>query len=214
MSGLVEKYDHLAEGFAEKSYANLKFDMHRRFILAVTWGTPLQSGDSVLELGCGDGYLACLFVRNGFQYLGIDVSPKMIEVAKNRLQSERLNSRFQVADISQLNLSEPYDAIIAYMRTFFAYITDPLTVLKRFHPFVRKKIIVDLNPRRDMTIWKGMAILKAAGFRKVTWRPLFVPKEKSLPNWLLKVLVACEDIPLVRSVPLRWKFHCLLKGEP
>lgn len=208
------KYDRLAEGFAEKSYANLQFYMYRRFVLAVTWGTPLQRGDSVLELGCGDGYLAYLFTKNGFQYLGIDISPKMVETAMKRLHAEKLDSKFLVADVSQVNLSEPYDAVIAYMRTFFSYVSNPLVVLQRLYPFVRKKIIVDLNPRKDMSLREGISILKAAGFRQVTWRPFFVPKEKRLPTWLLKVLVVCEDIPLVRSLPLRWKFHCLLKGEP
>jgi len=100
------------------------------------------------------------------------------------------------------------------MRTFFAYVREPLAVLQKLRPFVRKKIIVDLNPRRDIALREGMAILKAAGFRRVTWRPFFVPKEKRLPPWILKIMAGCEGIPLVRSIPLCWKFHCLLKGEP
>jgi len=214
VSDIADKYDRLAEGFAENSYANLEFYMHRRFILAVTWGTQLGVGDSVLELGCGDGYLACLFVRNGFWYCGMDISSKMIETATLRFQREGLKGKFEVADVSQLAPSESYDAVIAYMRTFFAYVCEPLAVLQRLRPFVRKKIIVDLNPRRDMALREGMAILKAAGFRRVTWRPFFVPQEMPLQVWFLKILVACEGILLVRSIPLRWKFHCLLKGEP
>jgi len=70
MSDLVTKYDRLAEKFAEREYANLRFYMQRRLTIATTWGRPLEPGDSVLELGCGDGYLAQLFVQNGLHYSG------------------------------------------------------------------------------------------------------------------------------------------------
>jgi protein-L-isoaspartate O-methyltransferase len=60
---LVEKYDRLAQGFAEQSYTNLAFDMRRRVMVAIAWGMPLHAGDSVIELGCGDGYLAQLLAH-------------------------------------------------------------------------------------------------------------------------------------------------------
>ena len=64
--GVAEKYNYLAEGFAERTWANLAFDMRRRFTLATTWGKALHLGDSVVEFGCGDGYLAQLFVQEWF----------------------------------------------------------------------------------------------------------------------------------------------------
>jgi ubiquinone/menaquinone biosynthesis C-methylase UbiE len=212
MIDVSSKYDLLAEKFAEVSYANLEFDMYHRLSVAITWGTPLQPGDSVLELGCGDGHLAALFVRYGLQYCGVDISGKMIDVANRRLQKAGLDGRFLLNDVAQLIVSDQYDAVIAYMRTFFAYVRDPLIVLQRLRPLVRKKVILDLNPR-SMTLRDGISIMRSAGFRKVTWRPFFVPKEKKLSPWLLKALVLCETVPFVRAAPLRRKFNCLLKGE-
>jgi hypothetical protein len=55
---IASKYDRIAERFAESSYANVAFDMQHRFRLTMSWGVSLLPGDSVLELGCGDGYLA------------------------------------------------------------------------------------------------------------------------------------------------------------
>jgi hypothetical protein len=55
--------------------------------------------------------------------------------------------------------------------------------------------------------------MRQAGFTNLAWRPFFVPKKKKLPAGVLKTLVACENIPFVRSLPLQWKFHVLLKGE-
>jgi ubiquinone/menaquinone biosynthesis C-methylase UbiE len=212
MIDVSSKYDRLAQKFAEVSYANLEFDMYHRLNVAITWGTPLQPGDSVLELGCGDGHLAALFVRYGLQYCGVDISGKMIDVANRRLQKAGLEGRFLLNDVAQLTVSDQYDAVIAYMRTFFAYVRDPLMVLQRLRPLVRKKIILDLNPR-SMTLGDGISVMRFAGFTKVTWRPFFVPKEKKLSSWLLKTLVLSETVPFVRAAPLRWKFNCLLKGE-
>ncbi|CEP67182.1 S-adenosyl-L-methionine-dependent methyltransferase-like [Moorella glycerini] len=214
MDSLIDKYDRLAEGFTAREYANKEFYMYRRLLLTLFWGVPLKSGDSVLELGCGDGYLARSFIRYGLRYHGVDFAPERVRVAGSRLREAGLDADLTVADVNELSLTEPYDAVVAYMRTFFAYTREPLAVLRRLRPCVRKKIILDLNPRRDLPVKKGIALLQEAGFRRVTWRPFLVPKEKRLPPALLRVLVSCEDVPLVRSLPLRWKFHCLLKGEP
>jgi 2-polyprenyl-3-methyl-5-hydroxy-6-metoxy-1,4-benzoquinol methylase len=210
---LVSKYDGIAERFAEGSYANLDFYMERRFIIATTWGKALSAGDSILELGCGDGYLARLLAEHGLRYRGVDMSPKMIAMAKRRLMERGLTANFMVADVSQMSLAEPCDAVIAYMRSFFTYVRQPLTLLKQLRPYIRKKIIIDLEPRRTISIKTAIDIMQKAGFENVRWRPFFVPEEKKLPPPVLKTLVACEDIPLLRRVPLRWKFLVLLKGE-
>lgn len=210
---LVSKYDRIADGFSETSYANLAFYMERRFLVATGWGIPLLSGDSVLELGCGDGYLARLFVQDGLHYFGVDLSPRMVATAEQRLLMAGLKANFSVSDIAQMEVSEPCDAVICYMRAFFTYVSDPSAVLKRLRPYVRKKIIVDLDPRRNVSVNAGVEVLRKAGFESVCWRPFFVPEEKKLPATILKTLVACENVPLLRAAPLRWKFHVLLKGE-
>jgi len=112
-----------------------------------------------------------------------------------------------------LRMSQPVDAVVSYMRAFFTYVRDPLAVLKQLRPYVCKKIIIDLEPRRAISIKDAVEIVKKAGFENVRWRPFFVPEDKRLPKQLLKSLVACETIPVLRSVPLRWKFHVVLKGE-
>jgi SAM-dependent methyltransferase len=209
---LANKYDRIAERFSEESYANLAFYMERRFMLATTWGKPLSPGNSVLELGCGDGYLAQLFVQGGLRYSGIDMSAGMVATAKRRISEAGLKANFTVADISSLAVSEPYDAVIAYMRAFFTYVPDPLCVLQQLRPHIRKKIIVDLDPRQT-PLRVAVDTLEKAGFAKICWRPFFVPEKKQLSSTVLKTLVVCEKIPFFRRAPLRWKFHVILKAD-
>jgi SAM-dependent methyltransferase len=212
-AGTAEKYNSFAEGFAERTWANLAFDMRRRFILATAWGETLEVGDSVVEFGCGDGYLAQLFVQEGFHYQGLDISPRMVAVAERRLAAAELTASFLAMDVDQVSLTEPVDAAVSYMGAFFTFIKDPLTLLQRVRPYVRKKIIVDLNPRGHITIPNAMNILKTAGFQNIGWRPFFVPVTMKLPATALRTLSVCESVPVLRSLPLRWKFNVLLKGE-
>jgi SAM-dependent methyltransferase len=213
IAGTAEKYNSFAKGFAERTWANLAFDMRRRFILATTWGKPLEVGDSLVEFGCGDGYLAQLFVRDGFRYRGLDISPAMVAMAQQRLAAAELTARFIEVDIDQFSLTQPIDAAVSYMGAFFSFIHDPLILLQRVRPYIRKKIIVDLNPRGQITILQAMDMLKTAGFKNIAWRPFFVPVTMKLPEAALKTLSVCESVPVLRSLPLRWKFNVLLKGE-
>jgi SAM-dependent methyltransferase len=212
-AGTAEKYNCFAEGFAERTWANLAFDMRRRFILATAWGKALQVGDSVVEFGCGDGYLAQLFVQEGFHYRGLDISPGMVAAAERRLSGTERTASFLAVDVDQVSFTEPIDAAVSYMGAFFTFIHDPLTLLLRVRPYIRKKIIVDLNPRGRITIPNAMNMLKTAGFQNVAWRPFFVPVTMKLPVAALRTLNLCESVPVLRSLPLRWKFNVLVKGE-
>ncbi|HEV8724275.1 MAG TPA: class I SAM-dependent methyltransferase [Candidatus Binatia bacterium] len=212
-AGAAEKYNDLAEGFAERTWANLAFDMHRRLILATTWGKALHVGDSIVEFGCGDGYLAQLFVQEGFHYRGLDISPSMVAVAERRLSGAELTASFLAVDVDQVSLIQPIDAAISYMGAFFTFVNDPQMLLQRVRPYIRKKIIVDLNPRGRITIPNAMDMLKTAGFQNIAWRPFFVPVTMKLPAAALRTLSVCESVPVLRSLPLRWKFNVLLKGE-
>jgi SAM-dependent methyltransferase len=212
-TGAADKYNDLADGFAERTWANLAFDMRRRLILATTWGKALHGGDSVVEFGCGDGYLAQLFVQEGFHYRGMDISPSMVAVAERRLSGAELTASFLAVDVDQVSLTQPIDAAVSYMGAFFTFIHDPLMLLQRVRPYIRKKIIVDLNPRGRITIPNAMDMLKTAGFQNIAWRPFFVPVTMKLPAAALRTLSVCENVPVLRSLPLRWKFNVLLKGE-
>ena len=74
-------------------------------------------------------------------------------------------------------LTQPIDAAVSYMKTFFTFIHDPLRLLQRVRLYIRKKILVDLNPRGRITIPNVMDMLKSAGFQSIAWRPFFVPSD-------------------------------------
>jgi ubiquinone/menaquinone biosynthesis C-methylase UbiE len=90
---------------------------------------PIILNKKVLDIGCGTG-----IVLNYFQikeYLGIDISPKMIEVAVDKYP----NNFFMVGDMEQLVLSIPsnsFDSIICLFGPL-SYAINPVDLLQEFY---------------------------------------------------------------------------------
>ncbi len=64
----------------------------------------------ILDLACGTGTMISLLKKHGFMVDGLDISPAMIEKAKNKLKDN--NVRLFVADMSNFKTDEKYDAQI------------------------------------------------------------------------------------------------------
>lgn len=86
--------------------------------------------DTVLDVACGPGLVACVFAEQAKQVTGIDLTPAMIEQATQRQQAQGLlNMNWQVGDVTQL----PYaDASFSMVITRFSFhhFVEPQTVLQ------------------------------------------------------------------------------------
>src|SRR6056297_3135934 len=51
-------------------------------------------GRKTLDLGCGEGYNTRLFAKNGAKMTGIDISRKMIEIARKEEEKYPLGIRY------------------------------------------------------------------------------------------------------------------------
>ena len=63
-------------------------------------GVVLQPGP-VADLGCGPGPHALGLARRGYDVVGIDGSPRMIRVARERAARDGVDATFRVADLSK-----------------------------------------------------------------------------------------------------------------
>ena len=59
-----------------------------------------QSGERILDLGCGPGVLAPHLARAGAAATGVDLSPRLIAIARKR---HRRDARFVVGDVTRLS---------------------------------------------------------------------------------------------------------------
>lgn len=68
---------------------------------------------ALLDAGCGTGEHTILAAHHGARALGIDVSPRAIEMARHKAADRGVDARFQVLDALRLvTLGEAFDTII------------------------------------------------------------------------------------------------------
>jgi len=68
---------------------------------------------SVLDLGCGTGGHALVLARRGYHVTGVDRSPRMVSIAREKAGRENLSIEFVESDIRDLSLNRSFDAIIS-----------------------------------------------------------------------------------------------------
>lgn len=75
------------------------------------------AGKDVLDAGCGEGYNTRIFARRGGRMIGVDLSPRMIERAREEERREPLGIRYEVTSYSDLGAfaDDSFDACVSTM---------------------------------------------------------------------------------------------------
>lgn len=87
----------------------------------------IKESDSVLDMGCGTGYLTEKIYNITSNVIGIDKAQNMITVAKDK----RSFINFKVADAEQLEVQNCYDWIVTNAVTY--YFKDMAGTFRRFY---------------------------------------------------------------------------------
>jgi SAM-dependent methyltransferase len=115
----------------------------------------LASGGPVLEAGCGTGRVLIPTARAGVEIVGLDLSPHMLAVCRERLrrESREVQSRVQLvqADMRDFDLARQFRLVTMPFRPFqhLTTVDDQLSCLAsiRRHLMVGGRLILDLfNP--------------------------------------------------------------------
>lgn len=105
--------------------------------------------DTVLDVGCGPGLLACAFARVARHVTGIDLTPAMLDQARRTQQEQGLtNLSWQLGDVRALPFTNEEFSIVS-SRFVFHHLQEPLTVLKEMSRVCRaggKVVVADMAP--------------------------------------------------------------------
>src|SRR3984893_17755941 len=86
--------------------------------------------DTVLDVACGPGLLACAFARVAKHATGLDMTPAMLEQARKTQQEQGLNNvTWQQGDVYSLPFPFEQFSIVS-SRFAFHHLQDPLLALK------------------------------------------------------------------------------------
>src|ERR1043166_4621693 len=104
----VQKFDGLARNYREHDYADPDLYAGRRAQAIVAAPPRSRPGESVLDLGCGDGNMAPPLVSRGLLCRGTEASEPMVEEARRR----NPGVDFEVARFEEYEPPEPVDVTI------------------------------------------------------------------------------------------------------
>jgi ubiquinone/menaquinone biosynthesis C-methylase UbiE len=73
----------------------------------------VEPGDRILDVGCGTGTLAIKAAQKRAQVIGIDQSPAMLKLARQKAQANGVEVDFRLAQAQSLDLHGEFDAVTA-----------------------------------------------------------------------------------------------------
>lgn len=173
-----ENYNLISQDFSSKRqeiWEELKFLFE-----------DLKKGEKILDLGCGNGRWFKIFKEKKVDYIGVDNSEKLIEIA--RLSFPEAN--FLVASALELPFEENYfDKVFAI--ALLHHIPSKEYRLKVLGEIKR---ILKLKGRLILTVWKACqkkeklllfkyTILKILGKSKLDWRDVLLPWGKEVERY-------------------------------
>ncbi len=188
----------------------------------------LNEAQKVLEFGCGTGKFTQLVSGIAREVIATDISPKMIELARQRVTTE--NVQFQVADTENLPFGdEQFDAVVGI--NTFSYCANKKRAMHELQRVLKpggSVVIIDMNyicplyhikgfitPRRYLLFWKELiqsnrwvltSLMEREGVNvKERFEFLWIPHSSSVSrlSWLRSVDKILSQIPVIRNLSMR-----------
>ena len=106
----------------------------------------VTEGKDVLDVACGTGVLIPDYLkRNVASVTGIDISPKMAEIAKEKFKQERVT--ILCRDVEEATFDRPFDCIVVY--NAFPHFPNPERLIQTLSGL--------LKPGGTLTVAHGMS---------------------------------------------------------
>lgn len=161
----------------------------------------------VLDIGCGGGILSEAMASKGAKVSGIDISPAVIQTAKDHLKTQPFHIDYRCISSAQCVENNEKYGIITCME-MLEHVVDPSTILKDIHALLKDDgyaFFSTLN--RTFTAYL-LAIIVAENLTSL------VPKGTHQHDWFIKpseLVNMCEQAGLRVQAISGLDYHPLLK---
>ena len=139
-ASIVEQFTRQAVPFSQMA------TQHEEVLLDFS---GVNRNDTVLDVACGPGIVACAFATRAAHVTGIDLTPAMLEQAQKRQQKFQLeNLTWQLGDVLPLPFADGTFSMVI-TRYSFHHFLDPLAVCKEMLRVCQPGgtvIVVDATP--------------------------------------------------------------------
>lgn len=110
---IVNYWTKRSSGFQEQRRAELHSSMAQRWQKEIEKYLP-EGKLKILDVGCGSGFFTILLAKMGYEVTGIDLTPDMVQCARELAEEEKTECRFQVMDAEKPDFpDESFDVVIS-----------------------------------------------------------------------------------------------------
>jgi len=135
--------------------------------------------ERILDVGTGSGFLAIILAELGHEVYGVDISPMMLKIARERAAKRSLKINFQVGDATDLSNFPPntFDAVFTrYLTWTLPDLVKAYAEWQRILRFGGKLIIIDGE-------WfKNHQLLSRKIWRYLAWILVYLTERHKLPQ--------------------------------
>ena len=142
----------------------------------------LKDSDFVLDYGCGTGTTACALAKQVKQIHGIDISSKMIDIAKQKAVAVKAeNISFSQTDIFDKSYNDHcFDTILAF--NMLHTVANPEQVTQRLYQLLKPEgLFISITPclREKMSLSVNLQIQLVRVLGKIGVIPIAIRRLKS-----------------------------------
>lgn len=180
-----KKYTSLPEYDKVSTYYDLIFNIislgqiprTKKWILK-----KISSGEKILEIGCGSGWLTCQCAIKGATVVAIDTSDRMLDLAKKKSKKKSVYENIQFIKMDFLNQFKPDKIKTVFDKIIFCYFLD----------------IFPSDPMVCKLIKNAQSLLKSNG-------QIIIADELIVENLVLKKMISIIRIPIFKFLEITTK---------
>ncbi len=123
---VVEFFDNVAGTWDENQVIN------HEIMNTIVENAGVSAGKSVLDVACGTGVMFPYYITRGATVTGIDISPKMVELAKTKFPKIPIFC----GDVECYPFKEQFDAVVIH--NAFPHFESPERLIENLTPLVKQ----------------------------------------------------------------------------
>jgi SAM-dependent methyltransferase len=189
-------------GRRPRDWAELAEPSNEPLFATVLDRLAVRRGTRLLDIGCGSGYAAAMAAERGAHVTGIDITPELIAIARERLPG----GDFVTGGMDALPFDDgAFDAAVGF--NAFQFADDPITAVREAARVLKPGGLLAATtfaePERNESTALHVALepLRNAGPSSTG----HAPYELSVPGGLERLFASAELVPVATGeVPLAW----------
>jgi ubiquinone/menaquinone biosynthesis C-methylase UbiE len=91
----------------------------------------------ILDAGCGTGKIAIKLLRKGFNLTLLDISKKSLDIAKDKITKENLNTEYYLGSCEKTSFADKSFDIVMLNGAVISYTLDPEKLLNEVHRILK-----------------------------------------------------------------------------